>query len=106
MFSGNQYARYDTTTETGDEGYPRILSSDSFPGLSFSQIDAAVDWGNGKVSEWEKRKKNAKNIYIPHIFSHTPISTIQSIGLLFLQKSVCQIWCFSRPPRSWVSQTN
>lgn len=64
MFSGNQYARYDTTTETGDEGYPRILSSDSFPGLSFSQIDAAVDWGNGKVSEWEKRKKNAKYIYI------------------------------------------
>jgi hypothetical protein len=50
LFSGNQYCRYDVGLDRVDPGYPLPIAgnwghlTDSFPTL-----DAAVNWGNGKI---------------------------------------------------------
>jgi hypothetical protein len=52
FFKGNQYARYDIAGNRIDSGYPLSIESQwagfSAAGLA-SDINAAVNWGNGKV---------------------------------------------------------
>ncbi|MEH6450467.1 MAG: hemopexin repeat-containing protein [Oleispira sp.] len=54
FFKGNQYYRYDLSADKVDDGYPKDLSASSWPGLekftdSAANIDAAINWGNGKA---------------------------------------------------------
>jgi Hemopexin len=52
VFKGGQYARYDVATDQVDAGYPLSIA-DFWPGMAAagfgSDIDAAVNWGNGKL---------------------------------------------------------
>src|SRR5262249_4836941 len=52
FFKGTQYARYDVAANRIDAGYPPQIG-DHWAGLSTAgfakSIDAAVNWGNGKV---------------------------------------------------------
>jgi matrix metalloproteinase-14 (membrane-inserted) len=50
FFKGNQYVRYDINADRVDPGYPKYINNQNWPGLPWSNgIDAAVNWGNGKV---------------------------------------------------------
>jgi hypothetical protein len=51
FFHGSQYVRYDIATDRVDPGYPLSISGhwgSNWP-ASFTSIDAAVTWTNGKV---------------------------------------------------------
>ncbi|MFH9568928.1 hemopexin repeat-containing protein, partial [Streptomyces sp. NPDC017454] len=52
FFRGENYARYDIATDRTDPGYPLAISG-NWPGLSeagfTNGVDAAVNWGNGKI---------------------------------------------------------
>ncbi|MFJ4356063.1 hemopexin repeat-containing protein [Streptomyces massasporeus] len=52
FFKGPNYLRYDIATDRADPGYPLAIAG-NWPGLSeagfASGVDAAVNWGNGKV---------------------------------------------------------
>jgi hypothetical protein len=48
FFKGNQYTRYNIDTEKAEPNYPSSISC-CWPGLWSDSIDAAVNWGNGKV---------------------------------------------------------
>ncbi|MFI1392670.1 hemopexin repeat-containing protein [Streptomyces griseoaurantiacus] len=52
FFKGLKYVRYDVNSDAVDPGYPRPIA-DQWPGLREAGfdtgIDAAVNWGNGKV---------------------------------------------------------
>ena len=52
FFSGNQYYRYTVLRNAVDAGYPKPIAG-NWPGMSDigfdSGLDAAVNWGNGKV---------------------------------------------------------
>jgi hypothetical protein len=48
FFLGSNYVRYDIVDDQIDAGYPRALPG-GWIGLSFSSVDAGVNWGNGKV---------------------------------------------------------
>jgi hypothetical protein len=50
LFKGNQYIRYDIVADKADAGYPKPIKN-YWPGLeAFADgVDAAVNWGNGKV---------------------------------------------------------
>ncbi len=51
FFKGGQYIRYDIATERVDAGYPKAIDNQTWPGLPWiAGIDAAVNWGNGKVT--------------------------------------------------------
>ena len=43
------YIRYNIKADRTDQGYPRAISKSYWPGLWSSDVDAAVNWGNGKV---------------------------------------------------------
>ena len=50
FFRGNQYLRYDIKTDRVDDDYPKPINQINWSGLPWtSGIDAAVNWGNGKV---------------------------------------------------------
>jgi len=51
FFRGDQYLRYDMWGDRVDEGYPKPISGNwpGFPETWFSGVDAAVNWGNGKI---------------------------------------------------------
>ncbi|WP_319761843.1 hemopexin repeat-containing protein [Maridesulfovibrio sp.] len=50
LFKGNQYIRYDIRADRADPGYPKYISQNTWPGVPWRNgIDAAVNWGNGKV---------------------------------------------------------
>ncbi len=50
LFSEGQYIRYDLASRTTDKGYPLITSKIwNFPGGFNHDIDAAINWGNGKA---------------------------------------------------------
>jgi uncharacterized membrane protein len=51
FFKGDEYLRYDMWGDRVDEGYPKPISGNwpGFPETWFSDVDAAVNWGNGKV---------------------------------------------------------
>ncbi len=49
FFSQNEYTRYDFDNNDTDPGYPRNVEYETWPGVTFSKIDAALNWGNGKV---------------------------------------------------------
>jgi len=49
FFKDNQYYRYDRVLNTVDYGYPKTISSSTWSGLTFSRIDAAYSWSNGKT---------------------------------------------------------
>jgi len=50
FFKGGQYIRYDLRADRADPGYPKPINNETWPGLTFTDgIDAAVNWGNGKV---------------------------------------------------------
>ena len=52
LFVNDQYARYDRSADHLDDGYPQPIAG-SWTGLSDAGfaggIDAAVNWGNGKL---------------------------------------------------------
>jgi hypothetical protein len=50
LFKGNQYIRYDIAADKADAGYP-LLIKNNWSGLdAFADgVDAAVNWGNGKI---------------------------------------------------------
>ncbi|SAL05796.1 Hemopexin [Caballeronia calidae] len=52
FFKGSQYLRYDIAANAVDAGFPKSIA-DHWPGLAqadfASGIDAAVNWGNGKL---------------------------------------------------------
>jgi hypothetical protein len=51
FFRGNQYLRYDVATDSVESEYPLSIAS-RWPGFKeagFLNVDAAVNWGNGKV---------------------------------------------------------
>ncbi len=50
FFKGRQYVRYDIKTDRVDQGYPKPINNETWPGVPwFDGIDAAVNWGNGKA---------------------------------------------------------
>ncbi|MBI9101640.1 MAG: hypothetical protein JEY99_04455 [Spirochaetales bacterium] len=49
IFSADEYMRYDFNNDRTDPGYPKRVNYTSWPGVTFSKIDAALNWGNGKV---------------------------------------------------------
>jgi matrix metalloproteinase-14 (membrane-inserted) len=50
FFKGSQYSRYDMKSDRTDPGYPKQISNETWPGVPWHEgIDAAVNWGNGKV---------------------------------------------------------
>ena len=49
FFKGNQYTRYNIDADKADPNYPKSTSSCCWPGSWSGSIDAAVNWGNGKV---------------------------------------------------------
>jgi len=50
FFKGGQYVRYDIGEDRVDAGYPKFINNETWPGLPWTNgIDAAVNWGNGKV---------------------------------------------------------
>lgn len=52
FFKGDAYLRYDIAADKVDDGYPRLIE-DGWPGFQDagfgSELNAAVNWGNGKV---------------------------------------------------------
>jgi len=64
FFSGNQYVRYDVSTERVDDGYPMYISSNWGKGNMFPSVDAALPWGDDKVyfhTDGQKVKKSKKS---------------------------------------------
>jgi len=50
FFKGSEYIRWDIKADRADPGYPKEINSETWPGLIWTDgIDAAVNWGNGKV---------------------------------------------------------
>ncbi|MBI9101608.1 MAG: thioredoxin family protein [Spirochaetales bacterium] len=49
FFSQNEYMLYDINKDRRDPGFPQDVDYDTWPGLTFSKIDAALNWGNGKI---------------------------------------------------------
>jgi hypothetical protein len=50
FFKGKEYIRYDMSADRADAGYPKPISEQTWPGMIWTEgIDAAVNWGNGKV---------------------------------------------------------
>lgn len=50
FFKGKEYIRYDVNADRADPGYPKPISEETWPGMIWIDgIDAAVNWGNGKV---------------------------------------------------------
>ena len=54
LFRGDEYIQYDKATDQSDPGYPKKIMPATWPGLweelaEGQGIDAAVNWGNGKV---------------------------------------------------------
>jgi hypothetical protein len=52
FFKGAQYLRYDIATDQVDDGYPRPLNAETWPHWPKawnSGVNAAVNWGNGKI---------------------------------------------------------
>lgn len=54
LFRGNEYIQYDIEEDQSDPGFPKTITSDLWPGLwedlkESDGIEAAVNWGNGKV---------------------------------------------------------
>ena len=50
IFKGNEYVRFDIANDKVDQGYPKPINQTNWPGLPWTDgIDAAVNWGNGKV---------------------------------------------------------
>ncbi|MBP7509663.1 MAG: hypothetical protein KA807_17755, partial [Prolixibacteraceae bacterium] len=50
FFKGNEYVRFDITTDKADPGYPKPIDSKSWNGLPWTNgVDAVVNWGNGKA---------------------------------------------------------
>jgi len=50
FFKGGEFIRYDIAADRADPGYPQPINEKSWPGLIWTEgIDAAVNWGNGKI---------------------------------------------------------
>ena len=50
FFKESQYVRWDVQTDRLDPGYPKPINNEPWPGLPWTNgIDAAVNWGNGKI---------------------------------------------------------
>ncbi|HOF05484.1 MAG TPA: hemopexin repeat-containing protein [Syntrophales bacterium] len=50
FFKGGQFIRYDIGADRADPGYPQEINDKTWPGLPWTGgVDAAVDWGNGKI---------------------------------------------------------
>ncbi|HEY1065036.1 MAG TPA: hemopexin repeat-containing protein [Pirellulales bacterium] len=50
FFKGDQYVRFDVDADKVDEGYPKKIDDNTWPGLSFTKhIDALVMGDNGKL---------------------------------------------------------
>jgi hypothetical protein len=50
FFKGGQYIRYDIKKDRADNGYPKDINNQTFPGMIWTEgFDDAVNWGNGKV---------------------------------------------------------
>ena len=51
FFKGAQYLRYDIPGKRVDDGYPRPIAGNwpGFPAAWTSGLDAAINWGNGKI---------------------------------------------------------
>jgi len=50
FFKGREYVQYDIKADKADPGYPKPINEQTWPGLIWTDgIDAAVNWGNGKI---------------------------------------------------------
>jgi len=49
LFHDGQYIAYDIKADRAVNGYPRAVSSQSWPQVGFRTYDAAVNWGNGSA---------------------------------------------------------
>lgn len=54
FFKGNQYYRFDLSSDTTDSGYPKTIDTTTWPGLEkftggAGNIDAVLNWGTGKA---------------------------------------------------------
>lgn len=50
FFSGSQFVKYDVCADHSLPGYPKRIDDDvSWPGLSFTRIDACFNWRNKKI---------------------------------------------------------
>jgi hypothetical protein len=51
FFKGNQYLRFDLSTGKVEPGFPKQIATDwkGWPASWTSGVDAAVNWGNGKI---------------------------------------------------------
>ena len=57
FFNDGQYMRYTVRPDMADDllgdrpdpGYPKPINSETWPGLPWTDVDAVVNWGNGKA---------------------------------------------------------
>jgi hypothetical protein len=50
FFKGKEYLQYDINADKADPGYPKPINEQTWPGLKWTDgVDAAVNWGNGKI---------------------------------------------------------
>ncbi|MDQ5986017.1 MAG: hypothetical protein CSYNP_01735 [Syntrophus sp. SKADARSKE-3] len=50
FFKDKEYVRYDINADRADPGFPKPINDKTWPGMIWTGgIDAAVNWGNGKV---------------------------------------------------------
>jgi len=46
--AADEYIRYDIKADKADPGYPKVINQKRWPGVWTSDIDAVINWGNGK----------------------------------------------------------
>jgi len=50
FFKGGEFIQYDIQADRADQGFPQPINEQTWPGLVWTDgIDAAVNWGNGKI---------------------------------------------------------
>ncbi len=52
----DQYVRYNIALDKSDPGYPKSIDATIWPGVWQDGIDAAVNWGNGKIYFFKGRQ--------------------------------------------------
>jgi dienelactone hydrolase len=85
FFKGDQYLRYDIASERVDPGFPRAIADQwtGFPRAWSSGIDAAINWGNGKVYIFRGNQYLRYDIDSGGSFRHHGVQSVTANWLIF-----------------------
>lgn len=96
FFRGGEYLRFDIATDKVDAGYPRPIARnlEGFPQEWSSGMDAAVNWGDGRVYFFKGDRYLRYDVAPDGKFTHTEV------------RSVSTNWTvFAEPPRADLNET-